>query len=214
MTTEVKGGLWRGYWVLCMTWAQPGTRAQEPVPQQWESSFCLGLDGKSSSNCRAEQQRKALSRGALERTYWKSTWSQSEPKFHFLHSKVVWLGIAKILPTLRFKQRLEDAGGQGEEILFVANQMMDYVSLWTKPGTANSPSSFQSWGRVGVCCVVASLDDFSTGLLQTHHGEVFPWRTLPSTERGQERWGGQLGVSVSVWCQQPGENSESSSLSA
>lgn len=32
--------------LLCMTWAQPGTRAQEPVPQQWESSFCLGLDGK------------------------------------------------------------------------------------------------------------------------------------------------------------------------
>lgn len=26
---------------------------------------------------------------ALERTYWKSTWSQSEPQFPFLHSKVV-----------------------------------------------------------------------------------------------------------------------------
>lgn len=48
-----------------MTWAQPGARAQEPVPQQWESSFCLGLDGKSSSSCRAEQQRKALSGESL-----------------------------------------------------------------------------------------------------------------------------------------------------
>lgn len=40
-------------------------------------------------------------------------WSLSEPQFPFLHSKVVLLGIAKILPALRFKQRLEDAGGAG-----------------------------------------------------------------------------------------------------
>lgn len=111
--------------------------------------------GKVLAAIQLRSREKHLQGRALERTYWKSTWSQSEPQFPFLLSKVVWLGFAKILPTLRFKQRLEDAGGQGEEILFVANQMMDYVSLWTKPGTENSPSSFQSWGWVGclLCCL-------------------------------------------------------------
>lgn len=90
----------------------------------------------------------------------------------------------------------------GEGILFVANQMMDYVSLWTKPGTENSPSSFQRWWGLeewGVSCGVSSFDDstFPTGPLQTHHGELSPLRTLPlrggrQRQDGAGPWGGCL----------------------
>lgn len=52
------------------------------------------------------------------------------------------------------------------------------------------------WGNGGVSCGVSSFDNltFSTGPLQTHHGELFPLRTLPlrggsQRQDGAGRWG-------------------------
>lgn len=150
-------------------WPQTGRRVHLIMmvgdsPCHGEQAWILGFGGRNSKNI----QLKHTEPESAWEEYWfrdQNTWvlisvwaSVSLPS--------QWSGLIRLsLRSFQLwdsKQKPKDAGGQGEGTLFVANQMMDYVSLWTKPGTENSPSSFQSWWGVGEQGVLAVVSPYLT----------------------------------------------------